>query len=67
LFFEATAVLMAEIVKLFTCLFLVYRGEEGKGDVNKWLAALHNVVIVNKMDTLKVCIPSAIYLVQVIN
>jgi len=58
-------VLMAEIVKLFTCLFLVYRGEEGKGDVQRWLNSLHTTMVVNKMDTLKVCIPSAIYLVQV--
>lgn len=63
LFLEATAVLMAEVVKLVTCLYLVYRDENR--DARQWTNALYNTVVVNKMDTLKVCIPSAIYLIQV--
>eukprot|EP00094_Tigriopus_californicus_P008576 TCALIF_08266-PA protein Name:"Similar to SLC35A2 UDP-galactose translocator (Homo sapiens)" AED:0.10 eAED:0.10 QI:0/0/0.5/0.5/1/1/2/162/360 len=62
LFFETTAVFMAEVIKLMTCLYLVFR-DEGH-DVMRWRRTLHETVVVNWMDTLKVCIPSAIYLVQ---
>jgi hypothetical protein len=62
LFFDTTAVFMAEVVKLLTCLFLVYR-DEGS-DVGRWTSTLYNTIVINKLDTLKVCIPSAIYLVQ---
>merc|ERR1719367_528657 len=65
MFFEGTAVLMSEIVKLLTCMFLVYRSpEEGAGNIKKFTDILHKTIIQNKMDTLKVCIPSFIYLVQ---
>ncbi len=63
LFFEATAVLMAEVVKLLTCLYLVFRDENRS--VAQWSDTLHRQIVVNKWDTFKVCIPSAIYLVQV--
>jgi len=65
MFFSATAVFMTEIVKMLTCMFLVFRGEEGQGSPRKFLSALHKYVWANKMDTLKVCIPSAIFLAQV--
>ena len=62
MFYEATAVFMAELVKFFTCLFLVYK--DVNYDLGSWKDSLYLTVWVNKMDTLKVCIPSAIYLVQ---
>ena len=62
LFFEGTAVLMAEVVKLCTCLILVHR--EHHFNVPATANDLYNTIVVNKMDTLKVCIPSAIYLIQ---
>ena len=62
MFYEATAVLMAEFVKFFTCLFLVFR--DVNYQVESWKDSLYHTVWVNKIDTLKVCIPSAIYLVQ---
>lgn len=62
MFYEATAVLMAECVKFFTCLFLVFR--DVNYQVESWKDSLYHTVWVNKIDTLKVCIPSAIYLVQ---
>ena len=62
MFYEATAVFMAELVKFFTCLFLVYK--DVNYDFGNWKDSLYHTVWVNKMDTLKVCIPSAIYLVQ---
>ena len=63
MFFEGTAVLMAEVVKLVTCMFLVYRSpEEGAENFKKFTEILHKTIILNKLDTLKVCVPSFIYL-----
>jgi len=62
MFYEATAVLMAELVKFFTCLFLVYK--DLHYDINEWKNTLYQTIWINKVDTLKVCIPSFIYLVQ---
>ncbi|XP_065357093.1 UDP-N-acetylglucosamine transporter [Calliphora vicina] len=61
-FLSSTAVLMSEVVKLVTCLFLVFN-EEGK-DVQKFIKTLHKTIIANPMDTLKVCVPSLVYIVQ---
>ena len=64
-FLEGTVVLMTEVVKLVTCLFLVYRSpEEGKRDSKKFFSILHKTIVLNKMDTLKVCVPSFIYLID---
>ena len=52
MFYEATAVLMAELVKLLTCLFLVYK--EVHYDGQSWINSLYETVWLNKMDTLKV-------------
>lgn len=65
MFFEGTAVLMAEVAKLITCLFLVYRSpDEGDGNVKKLSGILYKTIVLNKVDTLKVCVPSFIYLIQ---
>ena len=53
---------MSEVLKLVTCLFLVFN-EEGK-DVQKFLKSLHKTIIANPIDTLKVCVPSLVYIVQ---
>lgn len=53
---------MSEVVKLVTCLLLVFN-EEGR-DVPKFLKSLHKTIIANPMDTLKVCVPSLVYIVQ---
>lgn len=52
LFFDTTAVLMAEVVKLMTCLYLVFR-DEGS-NVGQFVHKLHSVIIKNKVDTFKV-------------
>ncbi|XP_037936376.1 UDP-N-acetylglucosamine transporter isoform X2 [Teleopsis dalmanni] len=62
IFLSSTAVLMSEIVKLITCLVLVFN-EEGK-DAQKFIRALHKTIISNPVDTLKVCVPSLVYIVQ---
>lgn len=56
------AVLMAEFVKLITCLVLVFN-EEGK-DAQRFVRSLHKTIIANPVDTLKVCVPSLVYIVQ---
>lgn len=53
---------MSEIVKLLTCLILVFN-EEGR-DVAKFVKTLHTTVIKNYMDTAKICVPSFLYVVQ---
>lgn len=53
---------MAELVKLFTCLILVFY-EEGK-NVQKFGQALHTTIIKNPIDTLKICVPSLCYIIQ---
>ena len=56
LFINTTAVAAAEVVKLVTCLFLVYK-DEGCS-VERWKRTLYETIVVNKMDTLKVMIHS---------
>lgn len=53
---------MAEFVKLITCLVLVFN-EEGK-DAQRFVRSLHKTIIANPVDTLKVCVPSLVYIVQ---
>ncbi|KAJ4446333.1 UDP-galactose translocator [Periplaneta americana] len=61
MFLSSTAVVMSEVVKLLTCLVFVYKEE---GNVEKALAALHNIIIKQPIDTLKVCVPSLVYIIQ---
>lgn len=53
---------MSEVVKLLTCLVLVFY-EQGK-DAAKFVESLHTTVIVNYVDTIKICVPSLLYVVQ---
>lgn len=53
---------MSEVVKLFTCLVLVFF-EEDK-NVSKFVQSLHSTVIKNYIDTIKICVPSLLYVVQ---
>lgn len=53
---------MSELVKLFSCLWLVYN-EEGSSFL-KLKEAVHNQIIKQPLDTLKVCVPSMVYVVQ---
>nr|ACO14803.1 UDP-galactose translocator [Caligus clemensi] len=63
MFLESTAVLMAEVVKMLSCTWLVFNGE-GKRNLTETRRVLWNTIIENYLDTLKVCIPSLIYLIQ---
>jgi len=62
MFISTTAVLMAETVKLIACLGLVWNAEGRK--LNKWKDALDRTIIKQPIDTLKVCVPSFVYLIQ---
>ncbi|XP_065576974.1 UDP-galactose translocator-like isoform X2 [Artemia franciscana] len=62
MFLSSTAVVMSELVKLFTCLLIVFKEEDSS--LGKVKIAIHEQIIRQPMDTLKVCIPSLIYVVQ---
>ncbi|KAL5244575.1 hypothetical protein ACI65C_011985 [Semiaphis heraclei] len=62
MFISSTAVVMAEVVKLSVCLVLVYRTESISW--KHFISILNNTIIKQPIDTLKVCIPSLVYLVQ---
>lgn len=53
---------MAEVTKLITCLVLVFY-EEGK-NAEKFGKTLRKTIIENKLDTLLVCVPSFLYVIQ---
>lgn len=61
-FIASTAVVMAEIVKLFVCLVLVYCTESLSR--KHFISSLNNTIIKQPLDTLKVCIPSLVYVIQ---
>jgi len=62
MFISTTAVFCAELLKLITCLGLVWNAEDRK--VGQWWAALDRTIIKQPWDTVKVMVPSAVYLVQ---
>lgn len=53
---------MSEFVKLVTCLVLVFY-EEGK-NADNFTKALRKTIIENPVDTIKVCVPSLLYVIQ---
>jgi len=62
MFISTTAVFMAELVKLVTCLGLVWNDEDRS--FSKWWATLDKTIIKQPLDTVKVMVPSAVYLIQ---
>lgn len=60
--FYFLAVIMTELAKLITCLVIVFFEE--KKSIRKFGASLHKTIIKNKIDTLKVCVPSLLYVIQ---
>lgn len=52
---------MSEIVKLVTCLAVVY---VESGGIVQLFDTLDKTIIKAPMDTLKVCVPSFVYIVQ---
>jgi UDP-sugar transporter A1/2/3 len=62
MFISTTAVVMAETLKFFTCLLLVFNDEDRS--VTKWWNSLYSTIVLQPIDTLKVCVPSFVYLLQ---
>lgn len=62
MFLSSTAVVMAEVVKLLSSLVLVFM-EEGK-NVHRLRTALHSTIVKQPIDTLKICVPSFLYILQ---
>jgi UDP-sugar transporter A1/2/3 len=52
---------MAEVTKLLTCMFLVFNEE---GTFVRFKASLHSAIVKNKVDTLKMTVPSLVYVIQ---
>lgn len=52
---------MAEVFKLIICIGLVM---QESGGVEKGARSMYNIVILNVNDTLRVCVPSFLYIVQ---
>ncbi|XP_078484517.1 UDP-galactose translocator [Ciona intestinalis] len=61
-FFATVAVVTAELLKLTTSLVIML--VEKKGNVKDWLSYLHQNIILQPLDTMKVFIPAIIYMIQ---
>ncbi|XP_066593160.1 UDP-N-acetylglucosamine transporter isoform X2 [Prorops nasuta] len=61
MFLSSTAVVMAEIVKLITCLVLVFLEEKS---FDKFCNSIKMTIIKQPVDTLKVSVPSFLYIIQ---
>ncbi|XP_077869795.1 UDP-N-acetylglucosamine transporter-like [Saccoglossus kowalevskii] len=61
-YLSSTAVVMAEIIKISTCLILVFCQENGS--IRRLLSILKNEVIEKPMETIKLAIPSGLYTIQ---
>ncbi|CAK8688764.1 unnamed protein product [Clavelina lepadiformis] len=61
-FFATTAVVASETLKLITCLLIILF--QCKGNVVTWAGFLYESIIKQPGDTLKLAIPSLIYMIQ---
>lgn len=52
---------MSEVVKLVTCLAVVY---VESGGIVQLTDTLQNTIVRQPLDTLKVCVPSFVYVIQ---
>ena len=62
MYVSSTAVVFAELFKLFACLVILL--VQHKGKVKVWGWYLYESIIGNPVDTLKLAVPSFIYVVQ---
>lgn len=61
LFITSTAVILAEFIKLITCICMVYSNEgSSRGAIN----IINNQIVKRPVDTLKVAVPSIVYYIQ---
>lgn len=52
---------MSEVVKFFTCLAIVY---VESGGIVQLVETLQKTIVRQPLDTLKVCVPSFVYVIQ---
>ncbi|XP_033636200.1 UDP-N-acetylglucosamine transporter-like isoform X1 [Asterias rubens] len=62
-YLSTTAIVMAESVKIMTCVLLVFGGEGG-WSLNNLVKIIHSQIISKPWDTLKLAIPSGLYTLQ---
>uniref|UniRef100_A0AAY4C650 UDP-galactose transporter n=1 Tax=Denticeps clupeoides TaxID=299321 RepID=A0AAY4C650_9TELE len=61
-FFTTSAVVMAEVLKVLTCLIIIF--VQKRGNLRDFLTLLYNSIVVQHSDTLKLAVPSLIYTLQ---
>lgn len=61
MYFTTTAVVFSEFTKMVVCLSIILYQQ---GSIRKWLEHLHEALIVNWKDTLKMSVPAIVYMVQ---
>ncbi|XP_010863594.1 UDP-galactose translocator isoform X1 [Esox lucius] len=61
-FFTTSAVVMAEVLKVLTCLFIIMF--QKKGNVMEFIVLLYDSIVIQYKDTLKLAVPSLIYTLQ---
>lgn len=61
MYITTTAVVFSEFAKMVICLGILFYQEKS---VTKWVGLLHQGLIVNWKDTLKMSVPAIVYMVQ---
>ncbi|MFT7819247.1 UDP-galactose translocator [Arapaima gigas] len=61
-FFATSAVVMAELLKVLTCLVIILL--QKKGNVRDFVVLLYDSIVIQYLDTLKLAVPSLIYTLQ---
>ena len=62
MFMATSAVVMAEIFKFSVSLLIIFYQQ--RGNFRRWINHLHENIILQPMDCLKVSVPSLIYTLQ---
>ena len=62
MFMATSAVIMAEVLKFSVSLLIIFYQQHGS--VRRWMNHLHENIILQPMDCLKVSVPSLIYTLQ---
>ncbi|XP_073675598.1 UDP-galactose translocator [Garra rufa] len=61
-FYTTSAVVMAEVLKVLTCIAIILI--EKRGNVKSFISLLYDSIVVQYLDTLKLAVPSLIYTLQ---
>ncbi|XP_005166767.1 UDP-galactose translocator isoform X2 [Danio rerio] len=61
-FYTTSAVVMAEVLKVITCLFIILI--QKRGNVKSFVSLLYDSIVIQYWDTLKLAVPSLIYTLQ---